>query len=226
MNEATPSYAPDPEDVEDFLKTLEEAFEIRFVQSDADKLHTVGDLFEILRLKMGTTSDRRRRCLSAVSFYRLRKAVADATGIEVGPRTAISDVFPAKSLASRIGALGNRTGLRLPPVAYASHQSILFLFGAASCLAAFYFGVTAIMGMAALLLGLGAFGVLRFVEFPRSMESENFGALARETAFLNFGRLARETGTLSSIDLWNALDFMICRSRLFDGAFDRETRLA
>ncbi|MFZ5671979.1 MAG: hypothetical protein ACOZAM_03340 [Pseudomonadota bacterium] len=226
MNEATPSYVPDPEDVEDFLKSLEEAFDIRFVQSDANKLRTVGGLFEVLRLRMGTTSDRRRRCLSAVSFYRLRKAVADATGMAVRPRTAISDVFPAKSPASRVRALGERTGLRLPRVAYASGQSFLFLFGTASCLAAFYFGVTAITGVAALLLGLGASGVLRFVEFRRSMAQQNFGEFARETAFLNYGRLARETGALSDIDLWNALEFMIRKDGLFDGEFDRETRFA
>jgi hypothetical protein len=221
-----PPYLPDPEDVEDLLMRLEEAFEVRFVQSDADRIRTVGDLFEVLQIKMGTTSQRRQRCLSAVSFYRLRKAVADTTGIKVRPQTAISDVIPAKSLASRIRALGDRTGLRLPRVPYASDQSLLFLVGIASCLAAFLFGVTATTGLVALLLGLGAFGVLRFAEFPRSMKQHDFGTLARETAFLNYGRLARETGTLSNIDLWNALDFMIRQDGLFDGAFDRETRLA
>lgn len=220
-----PPYLPDPEDVEDLLNTLEVAFEIRFVQSDADKVRTVGDLFEVLQVKMGTTSQRRQRCLSAVSFYRLKQAVADATGIEVRPRTPISDVFPAKSLASRIKAVGDRTGLRLPPVPYASDQSFLFLAGIAACLASFYFGVTTTMGIAALLLGVGAFGILRLAEFPRSMNQYDFGELARETAFLNYGRLARETKTLSSVDLWNALDFMIRKADLFDGSFDRETRL-
>ncbi len=218
-------YLPDPEDVEDLLMTLEKAFEVRFVQSDADKVHTVGDLFEVLQARMGTTSQRRQRCLSAVSFYRLKKAVAEATGIEVGPQTAISDVFPAKSLASQIKALGDRTGLRLPPVPYAADQSFLFLVGIASCLTAFYLGVTTTAGLVALLLGLGAFGVLRFAEFPRSMTQHDFGALARETAFFNYGRLTRETGTLSNVDLWNALEFMIRKDGLFDGTFDRETRL-
>lgn len=225
MNAAAPSYVPDPEDVEDFLKTLEEAFEIRFAQSDADKLYTVGDLFEVLQAKMGTTSERRRHCLSAVSFYRLKKAVADVTGIEVKPRTAISDVFPAKTLASRISELGDRTGLKFPSVAYASDQCFLFLSGITSCLAAFYFGVTAITGLVFLLLGLGAFGVLRFAQFPRSMEQNDFGELAREAAFLNYGRFARETGTFSNVDLWNALVFMIGKSGLFDGTFGRESRL-
>lgn len=219
-------YLPDPEDVEDLLMSLEKAFEVRFVQSDADKIRTVGDLFEVLQDKMGTTSQRRQRCLSAVCFYQLRKAVADATGIKVRPQTAISDVFPAKSLASQIRALGDRTGLRLPRVPYAADQSFLFLVGIASSLTAFFFGVTATSGLAALLLGLGAFGVLWLAEFPRSMNQHDFGELARETAFLNYGRLARETKTLSNVDLWNALEFMIRNDGLFDDAFDRETRLA
>jgi hypothetical protein len=221
----TRPYLPDPEDVEDFLLTLEKVFEVRFVQSDVEMLGTVGDLFEVLQAKMGTTSERRRRCLSAVSFYRLKQAVADATGIEVRPRTPISDVFPAKSLASRMKALGDRTGLRLPCVPYGADQSFLFLLGIAACFTAFYFGVTTTTGIAALLLGLGAFGVLRFAEFPRSMHQPDFGSLARETAFLNYGRLARETGTRNTIDLWNALEFLIRKDGLFVGTFDRETRL-
>lgn len=221
----TRPYLPDPEDVEDLLLTLEEAFEVRFVQSDVDKLRTVGDLFEVLQAKMGTTEDRRRRCLGAVSFYRLKQAVADATGIEVSPRTAISDVFPAKTLASRIKALSEGTGLRLPSVPYAADQGFLFLLGIASCLAAFYFGMATTAGIVALLLGVGAFGVLRFAEFSRSMKPSDFGGLARETAFLNYGRLARETGTLSNVDLWDAVDFMIRKEGLFVGRFDRETRL-
>jgi hypothetical protein len=222
----TRPYLPDPEDVEDFLMTLEQAFEIRFVQSDADKLQTVGDLFEVLQLKMGTTSDRRRHCLCAVSFYRLKQAVIDATGIAVRPRTPISDVFPARSLAFRIKALGDRTGLRLPRFPYAADQSLLFLVGIALCLTGLYFGLATMPGIAALLLGVGAFGILRFAEFPRSMHQPDFGTLARETAFLNYGRLARETGTRNNIDLWNALEFMIRQDGLFDGSVGRETRLA
>jgi len=221
----TPPYLPDPEDVEDLLLTLEQAFDVRFVQSDADKVRAVGDLFEVLQAKIGTTSQRRQRCLSAVSFYRLKQAVADATGIKVSPRTAISDVFPAKTLASRIKALSEGTGLRLPSVPYTADQSFLFLLGIASCLAAFYFGMTTTAGIVTLLLSVGTFGVLRFAEFPRTMKPNDFGELARETAFLNYGRLARETGTLSNVDLWDALNFMIRKACLFDGAFDRETRL-
>jgi hypothetical protein len=222
----TPPYLPDPEDVEDFLLTLEEAFEIRFVQSDVDKLRTVGDLFEVLRIKMGTTPERRRRCLSAVSFYRLKQAVADATGIEVRPRTAIADVFPAKTVTAQMRALGERTGLRLPRAPWAPQQRLLFLIGIASCLTGLYLSLTTTTGIAPLLLGLGALSVLRFAEFPRSMDQPDFGTLGRETAFLNYGRLARETGTLSNVDLWNALEFMIRRDCLFDGAIGRETRLA
>lgn len=222
----TRPYLPDPEDVEYFLLTLEQAFDVRFVQSDVDKLQTVGDLFEVLALKMGTTAGRRRRCLSAVSFYRLKQAVADATGIQVRPRTAIADVFPATTVTAQMRALGERTGLRLPRAPYASDQVFLFLIGIASCLTAFYIGLTTTTGIAALLLSAGAFCALRLAEIPRSMHQPDFGTLARETAFLNYGRLARETGTLNDVDLWNALDFMIRKDGLFDGTIGRETRLA
>lgn len=215
----------DPEEAEHLLHDLEVALEIRFVQSEVDKLHTVGDLYDLLQLKMGTTPQPRQRCLSAVSFYRLRKAVADATGLSVTPRTAIADVFPAKTLQPQITALGERTGLRLPPVSLAPEQCILFLFGAASCAAALYFGPTTRAGIMSLLIALGFFCVLRLAKFPQSMSQHSFGDLAREMAFLNHGRLSRETGSRSSVDLWEVLDLMIRRSASYEGTIQRETRL-
>lgn len=225
MEEAPSPHLPDPEDVEDLLKTLEEAFEVRFAQSDVDKLHNVGDLYDVLKLKMGTTSQPRRRCLSAVSFYRLRKAVFDATGTLVEPRTAISDVFPARTLRSQMTALGERTGLRLPSALLAPKQWFLFLAGTGSFIVALFLGLTTRAGITALLIGLGSFAILRFAEFPRSLAQQSFGDLAREAAFHNLGRLARETGTRNDIDLWNALDFMIRKDLAFEGKIDRETRL-
>lgn len=215
----------DPEDAEDFLHELETALEIRFIQSDVDKFHTIGDLYDVLQLKMGTTPQRRRRCLSAVSFYRLRKAVAAATGMSIAPRTVIADVFPAKTLRPLITALGERTGLRLPPVAFALEQYLLFLLGAASCATALYFGLATRAGIMALLIALGLFCVLRLAKFPRSMAQRSFGDLAREAAFLNYGRLARETGSRSSVDLWEVLALMIRRSACHEGTIQRETRL-
>jgi hypothetical protein len=215
----------DPEDLEGLLLDIERAFEVRFVQKDVEDLHTVGDLYDLLQVKMGTTARRRERCLSAVCFYRLKRAVADISGAKIGPQTAITDVFEAKALKPAMTDLAEKTGLRLPAVRLSSDQVLLFLLGVSSCAAAFYFGLTTMAGITALLIALGFVCVLRFAKFPRSMAEHSFGDLARATVFLNYGRLARETGVRHSADLWDALDSMLRSCAAFEGTIERDFRL-
>ena|GEM_PF-7022011 len=221
----THSLKIDPEDIGDLLLDIERAFEVRFVQKDVDDLHTVGDLYDLLQVKMGTTAKRRERCLSAVCFYRLKRAGADINGAKIGPQTAITDVFEAKALKPAMTALAEKTGLRLPTVRLSFDQVLLFILGASSCAAALNFGLTTTAGITSLLIALGFFCVLRFAKFPRSMAEHSFGDLAQETVLLNYGRLARETGVRHSADLWNALDSMLRSCAAFEGRIERDFRL-
>lgn len=214
----------DPEDLESLLLDLEMAFEVKFVQSDIDRLITVGDLYDFLQIKMGATLHRRERCIAAVCFYRLRRAVAEMTGARITPRTAIFEVFSTKETALGMKAIAEKTGLRLPSLPIALEQFLLSVLFVLSCCAALYFGLTTMSGITGLLIAIGFFCVLRFAEFPRRMTG-TFGDLARETTTLNYGRLARETGVRSSADLWQALNSMIRICAAFEGEIERRFKL-
>lgn len=225
MNETNSLKLEDLDDVT-LLEAIERAFEVQFVQDEVGQLHTVGDLFDLLEVKMGTTPQARQRCITAVSFYRLKKAVAEISGGQIGPDTAIMEVFPAKVLKRRMQALGQKTGLSLPSVPLSVEQWLLVLLVVSFCGTALFFGLATMPGITCLLIAIGFAGVLRLADFPGRLTNPcSFGELARQVAFLNYGRFARETGTRSSTDLWEALGFLIRNSIAFDGRIEKDTRL-
>ena len=216
------------EDMDDvvLLEAIEAAFDIQFVESEVGELQTVGDLYDLLQAKLGTTPQGRQRRITAVCFYRLKQATAEISGRRITAQTAIADVFSAKELVPRMRMLGQKTGFRLPSVPISLEQFLLFLLAVLSCCAALFFGLMTIPGITCVLIAIGFFCVIRLTDFPRKMaDPSTFGDLARQTAFLNYGRLAQETGTRNSLDLWEALDFMIRSSVAFEGRIERDTWL-
>jgi acyl carrier protein len=84
-------------DLCELVLEIEETFGVTITGRDAERIHTVGDLYEYLL-------DQRTRsmagvCPSGAAFYRARRAVCDLFGArrcDVSPRSAIEELLPAR----------------------------------------------------------------------------------------------------------------------------------
>src|SRR5262245_23237054 len=85
-------------DIFAFVMEVEETFGVRIADEDAEDLRTAGDLHHYLREQRDQSLD--SRCLSSATFYRLRQALCDQTGVErreIAPGTSLASLFPAQS---------------------------------------------------------------------------------------------------------------------------------
>jgi len=103
------------EDTSDLLRSIEKCFDITFSTDDLVQATTVGKLAECIsnRVEFPATD----RCLSALVFYDLRRALADFVDVsrfKFHPKTPVGEVLPWSSRRSRWREVQNRSHLLLP----------------------------------------------------------------------------------------------------------------
>src|SRR5260370_26116189 len=95
-------------------ETLEAAFDMRFSNAEALACLTVGDVYEIVRGRFSSSGDGRTGCVSAMAFYRLRRAFSRlSVEPKLRPNVELNRVtdLTAKALFKE---LGSRTDFRMP----------------------------------------------------------------------------------------------------------------
>lgn len=136
-------------DTIELVLTVEETFAISLPDDDAVQISTVGQLFEYVAAKTG---DRNRTCLSAATFYRLRRALVSAWGVpreSIRPSVSVLPLLPLEGRRAAWNRLAEAMGLHLPPLerpARLASSIVCFSFAAAICA----------FGVALLHWGLGA----------------------------------------------------------------------
>ena len=110
----------DPEEIEDILPLVERSFSITFQGNDLVNVQTFGQLCAIVMDKMqaSPTDD----CTSQQAFYKLRDAMATATGVDktsISPGSALNALFPRHQRRQRVRqvvtTLGFSPGILRPP---------------------------------------------------------------------------------------------------------------
>ncbi len=110
---------PSGEDTCELLATIEESFGIQF----PDYREVVGKSVQELAAYIYGASEhlRAKECLSAITFYRLRRACCDLFGMPravVRPQTAIGILLPWTNRRARWHRLQRHLGLSLPGLTY------------------------------------------------------------------------------------------------------------
>jgi acyl carrier protein len=96
---------------------VEETFGIAVPDEEAEKIITVGDLHRCVLAKLAGQERETPHCLSASTFYRLRRGIIDRFGIDrhcVRPRSPINNLIPGANRRSEWQRLGQSLGWRLP----------------------------------------------------------------------------------------------------------------
>lgn len=102
----------------ELILELEESFNISFSDEEASRMLTVGECYEAILKKL--PSHEEKFCLSAVTFYKVRKALmsaVDLTRSEIRPATDLASLIPAKERRKVWRDMKSSLQLRLPSLA-------------------------------------------------------------------------------------------------------------
>lgn len=200
------------------IEDVEDAFGFRLPDDEAGLCRTVGDLFALVEARLPDNTSA-GRCATAMTFYRLRRALQPATTIVLRPDTPVTalEPIPLKEL-QRI--IRQECGLRPP-------TGRLVLWGQFALLGAVVAPFLAIvlpwwLAAAAFFL---ACAIFRFAphELPDTM---TFGDLVREVSTRNVGTLARQGARLRASEAWDAFrNIMADHTLLPKDLIERDTLL-
>lgn len=193
-------------DTVEVVSSLETSFSIQFTVAEVSAWRTVGDIYSTLRIRFSNSGKRAGRCATAMTFYRLRRALSDLSiDTRLRPETPVKGLttLTTKALFKQISA---RAGLRLPRPRVALWGTL----GAWSILASFVGLASAavfapylwLLPMLAAALGIM---LLRLDPGDIPFDCQTLGDLSRKVTGLNFGKLSNEGAELQDKDLWNAL---------------------
>ena len=213
----------DLDDVE-LLMAVELAFGVQITNSEAEKCLAVGDLYNVLLKKFPEVGESSGRCLSTITYYRLKRAISsDLAARKPSPETPLSVLGGWLRRPARWCEIEAHTGLRLPELE-------LGLIPAALTLAMFFSPILAsifVDGWTAagflLLTALSIpFASLCARQLPR--ECLTLGQLAKVTSAKNYGTLAHEYQSHSEKAVWDTLVTIIRDFTGIDEPIDKNTR--
>lgn len=196
----------DADDGHDLRVAVETAFKIQFSEAEAAGCRTVDDILQVIRSRFLSAGEGAERCVTAMAFYRLRRAVA---GLGVRPPLT-PDTFlgTLTGLSARklLKEVGRRSELQVP----AWKSTLLGQVGGWTMLA----GLTGLLlvaivaphlWFACVAMGLLGFVLTRVDPGRLPHDCQTLGELARKIAGLNFGTLHAQGAKPRDQDLWDAL---------------------
>ncbi len=186
------------EDLAYLLEEIQLSFWIDFAEREIIEA-TVGGLFDQILKKMGPFES--PRCLTSAAFYRLRRSLAEVSGVDrrsITRATVLRNVVPPSMRRSWWEAIETNLRLRLP----ALRPSWLTFW---ACCAAATGGVVALMIVLSrswegtfimpLLLVVLFWGLVRMSSrLPREFPVQTLEELVRRVVTLNQQKLAQEAG--------------------------------
>lgn len=206
------------------IRRIEGAFAVKFGDGELRRFLTVGDLFDVLSRRLGATHKRRSVCLSAVAFYRLRRALVQCgSSKRAAIATDLNAMLGRKGLGQKWADVTAAASLKLPPLELTDGssrlQQIVMTAGAAMSLWYWSFWPIALAITCSVLLG---------TILPRQNPKpySTLGGLTEHVRTFNFGAISREYGVVHPTDVWNSLQVVLreeCGTG-YKGEINRETR--
>lgn len=198
---------------------IEEAFALKIPDQQASQMVTVGDVYEFI-LENTTVPPTAAICLSAVTFYRLRRAARElGQQARLRPHAATKQWLPARQRRSFWARLAQRAQLKLPPlrrppwlVTICSGIGIL-LAGLTCLLTYLSLGNPFLAFCAILVAAAGLWFLLARLTLPFAVHPapgfQTLRGLAETTMGLNFKKLSEQYRGAHENDVWIALRAII-----------------
>ncbi len=205
-------------DAIEIIVQVEDIFEITLPDAEVSEVRTVGDLHElILRTLDARDEFGPGPCMTAMAFYRLRRALVEVAGQNrqaIRPAAPLGSVLPSRRRRALWRGLSERMGLTLPDLTrggWFAHS--LMVFGVASFFASLVAGQWLAWPWLWPVLWAAGFATLAVlverVTRPLAVtiegDAQTVGELARLTADRNAGRLVRRLGAINRRETFAAL---------------------
>jgi len=202
-------------DTVELVMEVEESFGIKIPDNDAQKIKTVGDLFEFIKAR--TELAPAGTCLTAATFYDIRKGLRNL-GIEkrFGPSTSLANILPARDRRTFWSRLARNSKLRLPRLVRPSWiiMANVAITLSASLGIAIVFSQGEVPGLLVGIMCLFLFGFLtRYITTPFATnfatEFCTFRGLSERVLALNPTKLKNDHGPMGPNDIWIILRELI-----------------
>jgi hypothetical protein len=209
---------------DEFLEeALEEAFAVRFTESEYASMVTVGAIHDVIRTRL---PERGGSCETSMAFYRLLQGLLrmSVTG-RIGPSTILPASFSRRTNAE-FRSLSRETGLRLPATQGGPLMIGCLLVGAVGVVTLLTAGFLEQSWLGGFAAGLIVLGVTLAKLDPGRLPSgiQTVGDLARASAPLSFGILARQGSRVTDDLTWAVLREVISDVAEIDAnAISRDT---
>ncbi|MGO9095396.1 MAG: hypothetical protein ACLQGV_09240 [Bryobacteraceae bacterium] len=213
------------EDTAELLLAIEDAFQIEIAERELGYIATVGDLRDLVISKLQGQNS--KRCLTSAAFYRTRRGMIDALGIDrrqIRPSTPLAPLLPRRNRRRMWRSIQGAMELKLPDLR-GSLWIALFALALGIALPtgiAFRAGIGSGWIGVVLFLGLIVGGLLIRLARPLEVVIPNgattVGDLARDVLALNHARLVEEAGGWNKDEVWESL----CRVIVNQTAVPRE----
>jgi hypothetical protein len=210
----------DGDDIE-AVRALEAAFDVHISDAEAAAVHTVGDMFDLLRSKIDV-ADAGRKCPTAMAFYRLRRAANELrANIQCTPS---DDLASLRRLYTRgfVRCLEVGTGLQVPRPAFTwigRAGAVLALGAVVGFLTMVVWGIIAVALSFPLAdrrpgiiwpiliwtVPIVGFVLMRIDPGRLPSTYRTFGMLAAKTATMSYGRIVKQGADGRDAMLWQAL---------------------
>ncbi len=203
-------------DAVEIVMQTEERFGIEISDYDASQIRTVGEFYSLVLRNLAAPNS--ARCLTAMAFYRLRRAFIDVMGIDrrqFHPQRPFRELVPVRQTRRAWRDLSAASGLEMPVLrrptkltrALAVAGLVVFLGGAV--LAAFkVIPLWQTWGCG----GVGIF-LITVVTGPLAVHPpgtcQTVGDLAHAVFDANAGVLIKSAGELNREDVWRSLRMLI-----------------
>jgi hypothetical protein len=203
------------EDSCDLVSTIEQSFGVMFSEDELDQATTIGTLARIVFVKLKHPVG--PQCLSAVMFYKLRRAFIELFDIprtQIVPEKSLYELMPWTTRKKQWRTVQNHMNYVLPPLTWTVWLLALWLFLASTTLYVLFGSkMLRMLGAASVVVGaIGVVSVLVLVAvilnplgrgFPRTCET--FGDLVKLALAHNYGKMAATHGMSSEKEVLQSL---------------------
>jgi hypothetical protein len=194
------------------LEAIERSFKIKISDAEAEKIITVGELYNCIISKLG--SNESSACMTNRVFYRMRQALISLTDLsrsEIAPSNSMQSLMKMRDRVKVWKYLSKFTGLRLPNLVRPMWMEnvILLTFFTLMFLGMvlMFFRIWSVLVLSFLFLILAYKLTENFaVCFPTYCS--NLGDTVKAILSMNFGKILAEKGSWNQKDAWNALQFI------------------
>jgi hypothetical protein len=203
------------EDSCELVSTIEQSFGMKFSEDELVQATTIGTLAQIVFAKLKHPVS--PQCLSAVMFYRLRRAFVELfeiPRIKIAPAKSLYELMPWTTRKKQWRTIQNHLNYALPQLTWPLWLLALGLLLAAATLY-FLFGLKMLRTLGAASAPVGVIGFVSvFVlvavilnplgrGFPRNCET--FGDLVKLALARNYGKMAATQGMSSDKEVVQSL---------------------